>query len=163
MDAAAAGEEAIGSSTSPFETVQQALDFACDGDTILISPGLYVENVNLTKDNIVLSGYAPELPIDSVASQVRIDGNGNGVALYCSGEHSVIRNLTIQNGLSSYGAGLFFDYGSNHSRVEGCVIRDNVGQGDTRPWNCGEFATLFDRQLRCKARWAEAHCQSIWE
>ena len=73
VDAAAAGEEAVGNLSSPFGSVQQAMEVACDGDTILISPGLYVENVNLTKDNIVLSGYAPGLPLDSVASQVRID------------------------------------------------------------------------------------------
>jgi hypothetical protein len=118
-----------GSETQPFSTVQAAIDAACPGDTILIAPGQYTENINLTVANIVLSGYAPELAIEDVAENVILDGNELGTTLFVSGENTVVSHLTIQNGKSGYGAGLYLS-GANQSTVHNCIIRDNIGTGD---------------------------------
>ena len=121
--------EEIGDSMAPFSTIQAAFDAACPSDTILVAPGTYIENVSLTAEDITVRGYAPSLDLDSIASQVIIDGAELGTAFYVSGAKTVLMDLTIQNGKSGYGAGLYME-GCNGSLVQRCIIRDNVGTGD---------------------------------
>ena len=111
----------LGSDTSPFQSIQFALDTACVGDTILLFPGQYDENISITKDNICLAGighlyneYAPESTI--------IDGLDVAIAVYASGDSLEIAGLTIQNGRANFGAGLYLA-GANHSHVHDVIVR----------------------------------------
>lgn len=129
VDDAAADGAGTGELLNPFSTVQEALESACPGDMVLISPGTYIENVNLTADDVTVKGYAPSLPIDSVAAHVIIDGAELATAFYTSGDNTQLSDITIQNGKSPYGAGLYLA-GANGTTVSRCIIRDNVGTGD---------------------------------
>ncbi len=122
-------EEANGDSSMPFSTIQAACDAACSGDTILIAPGTYIENVSLTEEGVTVMGFAPALAPDSIASQVIIDGAELATTFYVSGSETVLSDLTIQNGRSGYGAGLYMS-GCDGTLVQRCIIRDNVGTGD---------------------------------
>ena len=83
-------------------TIQGAIDVAVDGDTVLVAPGTYVENINfLGKAITVTSESGPQVTI--------IDGDNLGtVVTFNSGEGlaSVLRNFTIQNGFAAFGAGI---------------------------------------------------------
>ena len=125
----AEANEANGDSLTPFSTIQAACDAACSGDTILIAPGTYMENVSLTTQGVAVMGYSPTVHPDSVAAQVIIDGAELGTTFYISGAQTVLSDLTIQNGRAGYGAGLYMS-GCDGSLVHRCIIRDNVGTGD---------------------------------
>jgi len=78
-------------------SIQNGIDIANNGDTILVRNGLYIENINWSMtDNICLIGSNMDSTI--------IDGGNNGKVIDNSDETShpiEISNLTIQNGMST--------------------------------------------------------------
>jgi uncharacterized protein (TIGR02145 family) len=129
VDGTADPSVATGDTLTPFATLQQALDLACTSDTVLIAPGVYVENASLSAHGVTVKGYAPSLNPDSVAGNIILDGAELGTTLFISGENTVLEDLTIQNGKSGYGAGLYLS-GADGSVARRCIVRDNVGTGD---------------------------------
>ena len=76
-----------------YSVIQDAIDDASDGDTILVEPGIYPENVNFNGKNIVVQGENRETTI--------INGSQSGtVVTFESGEDStaVLTGFTITNG-----------------------------------------------------------------
>jgi|GEM_PF-2669026 len=62
-----------------YSTIQMAVDVAEDGDTVLVSPGTYTENVRIRTQNIVLaSTFILDFNLDAISSTI-IDG-GNSFA-----------------------------------------------------------------------------------
>ena len=86
-----------GSEENPFATIQKGIDFSNGGDTILVAPGHFYENINWsTASSIKLIG--------SGADSTIIDGGGNGTVIDNSDDTSYpieISNLTIKNGYST--------------------------------------------------------------
>jgi hypothetical protein len=92
-----------------YPAIQQGIDASTDGDTVLVQPGTYVENVNFNGHNIVLGSLYLTTGDTSYIEQTVIDGGAQGrVLTLTSGEDSttVITGLKIQNGLSTAGAGI---------------------------------------------------------
>ena len=83
-------------------TIQGAIDVAVDGDTVLVAPGTYVENIDfLGKAITVQSQAGPEVTI--------IDGGERGsVVTFSSGEGpaSVLKGFMLRNGIADFGAGI---------------------------------------------------------
>ncbi|MFJ1934564.1 nitrous oxide reductase family maturation protein NosD [Kitasatospora sp. NPDC088160] len=77
-----------------FPTVQQAVDVAREGDTVLVHPGVYPESVRITKPRIVLRG--------TDRNGVVLDGGVrlvNGITV--TGAGSVVENLTVHGYLAN--------------------------------------------------------------
>ncbi|HEV2437412.1 MAG TPA: choice-of-anchor Q domain-containing protein [Verrucomicrobiae bacterium] len=85
-----------------YPTVQAAINAANAGDTVLVSPGTYYENLDFKGKAItVASADGPQTTI--------IDGSHAGAVVNFSsveGPDSVIRGFTIQDGYSSWGSGI---------------------------------------------------------
>ncbi len=103
---------------SQYTTIQDAIDAAQDGDTIIVQPGIYTENINYGGKAIVLTSTDPLDP--SVVSSTIIDGNQNGsVVTFDSSETSgsVLSGFTIRGGNGTlidgkhYGGGIYIGKG----------------------------------------------------
>lgn len=85
-----------------FTTIQGAIDAAEDGATIIVTPGIYQENIDFLGKAILLRSEDPEDP--EVVARTVIDGGGQGsVVVFRSGETVKTRldGFTITNGTGS--------------------------------------------------------------
>ncbi|MFH0766401.1 MAG: right-handed parallel beta-helix repeat-containing protein, partial [Calditrichota bacterium] len=94
-----------------YETIQAGMDAAQDGDTVLIQPGRYVENLDFRGKPIVVGGrYIVTGDTADIDSTI-IDGNQNGAPIvvfnHNEDERSVLTGITITNGLAEYGGGVY--------------------------------------------------------
>lgn len=86
---------------SDYNTIQQGINSSTNGDTVLVSPGTYFENINFNGKNIVLGSLFISTGDTSYISQTVIDGNEQGcVVVFENGEDSttVLSGLTITHG-----------------------------------------------------------------
>lgn len=94
-----------------YPTIQEGINASSDGDTVLVQPGMYVENINFSGHNIVLGSLFLTTGDTEYISSTIIDGNGDGsVVTFQQGEdnRSCITGFTIQNGwsLDGWGGGI---------------------------------------------------------
>jgi hypothetical protein len=111
-----------GSMQNPLLTIQRAIDIAHFGDTVLVQPGQYNENIAIIFENITLTSnwiYTQ----DSLDIQgTIIDGGHDGSVIYLDhcDSTSAITGLTIQHGLNNGGGGirgLYADTRIDHNRI----------------------------------------------
>ncbi|MBU0754030.1 MAG: hypothetical protein KJ645_02755 [Planctomycetes bacterium] len=79
-------------------TIQAGIEAAVDGDTVLVAPGTYVENINFSGKTITVRSN--QGPNDTV-----INGNQAGSVVTFSnreGPLSVVEGFTLTNGLGTY-------------------------------------------------------------
>lgn len=102
-------------------TIQAGINGATDGDTVLVAPGTYYENINFSgKSIMVASNFIFDSDTNTIKSTV-IDGSQPNVPKYgsvvtfSSGEDSLsaLKGFTLQNGKSThieeftFGGGIF--------------------------------------------------------
>ncbi|MDP2896618.1 MAG: right-handed parallel beta-helix repeat-containing protein [bacterium] len=108
-------------------TIQQAIDSASDGDTIILGPGTYRENIDFLGKSIVVRSEDPDDP--QVVAATVIDGGERGsVVIFGSGEGaaSVLQGLTVTRGKAERGGGIMCE-GSSPT-IRGNVIVWNQAQ-----------------------------------
>jgi hypothetical protein len=82
-------------------TIQAGIDAAANGDTVLVSTGKYLENINFKGKNIVVGSMFLTTGDTSYISQTVIDGNKRGtVVTFDKGENdaAALTGFTITNG-----------------------------------------------------------------
>ena len=121
-----------GSEAQPFATIQHGIDTASHGDTVLVHPGVYRENINFNGKNITVGSLFITTGNENYILQTVIDGNRNGhVVTFTRGEAATaqLSGFTITNGYAhgasapdTPGGGVFCNYSSptlTHLRVTG--------------------------------------------
>lgn len=104
-----------------YETIQAAVDAAIEDDTILVSSGIYHENVHIEKDNLTVIGDEAEGTI--------IDGQKETDVLFISAKSIRVSGFTLQNSRKIFEqeppfAGILV-YHSNNCTVTNMTMIDN--------------------------------------
>ena len=136
--------------TGNFDSIQEAILHAWPGDTVLVWPGTYYENIDFLGKNITLASLVLTTGDESYRYNTIIDGNNNGSCVkVMSGENEAILNgFTLQHGSGTnfahpvlkYGGGIIITHSS--FSVLNCIISDNYSDGGGGVF-CGYDANLF--------------------
>lgn len=125
-----------------YASIQQGIEAANTADTVLVSPGTYVENINFSGKNITLASHYLITNDTSYISQTIIDGSqplhadSASVIRFCSGEDStaLLSGFTIINGSgtrfalgwswSIYGGGIYIT--NANPTIKNVCVKDNT-------------------------------------
>ncbi|MFC1855419.1 MopE-related protein [Thermodesulfobacteriota bacterium] len=107
--------------SSHYTTIQSAIDASTDGDTILVSAGLYYEAINFTGKDITLRSS------DGAANTI-IDATGlnDSVVTFDTFENptAILDGFTLTGGNASSGGGIYCNYAS--PTINNCIITNNT-------------------------------------
>ena len=115
-------------------TIQEGINVAVDGDTVLVQPGTYYENINYGGKNIIVGSLFLTLQDTTYIPLTVIDGNNSNWRLvsFMSGEteEAKLIGFTIRNGYGYYsspeeagGVGIYIFNSS--PTIENNIIEDN--------------------------------------
>ncbi|MHC4867164.1 MAG: right-handed parallel beta-helix repeat-containing protein, partial [Planctomycetota bacterium] len=113
-----------------YPTIQAAIDSAVDGDTVVVEPNTYYENINFRGKSITLTSTDPNDPGATI-----IDANASGTVVTFpdnAGATCVLAGFTITNGNAlgrpSSGGGILCHSGT--ITINNCIITGNsAGEG----------------------------------
>jgi len=136
-----------------FSTIQGALDLANPGDTIVVLPGVYFENIDFKGKAVLLkSESGPESTI--IDGSAPHNPNIASVALFYNheGADTVIEGFTLIHGkgvkiagIGSHGGGIFCWQSS--PTIRNNIIDSNMVTADGGAIYCGESAPLIENNL----------------
>src|SRR5579859_344688 len=139
-------------------TIQAAINAASNGDTVLVAPGTYVENLNF-------NGKAITVTSSGGAALTVVDGNSAGTVVTFEnneGANSVLNGFTLQNGLGTnsfpawgWGGGIFIYYAS--PTISNNVIRGNRAVGGVGIEIQGGSAVIRDNTITGNT-WGGSSC-----
>ena len=111
--------------TGDFTTIQAAVDSAQNGDTVLVWPGIYFENINYNGKNIVLGSLLLTTGNESYKYNTIIDGYNKGSCVVVNNNetNAELTGFTLQHGKSDIGGGINLD-GVNFD-LDNCIIKNN--------------------------------------
>lgn len=120
-----------------YTNIQPAIEASVSGDTILVYPGTYYENINFSGKNITVASLELTTGNPAYRDSTIIDGNNNGscVTAVSYENNARIYGFTIthgsglsfmQNGaMISIGGGFRLKY-TNNFQIHNCVITNNT-------------------------------------
>jgi len=115
------------------ETIQAGIDASRNGDTVLVQPGIYRENITFHERRITLASLFLTTGDETYIDSTIIDGGGDGTVVVIEGirgNSSALTGFTIQNGNTRECGGGVYLHNSNTS-LSHLIIRSN------RSWQYG--------------------------
>lgn len=126
-----------------YPTIQQGIDAASDGDTVLVQPATYQENIDFLGKDITVGSLYLTTGDTSYIMQTVIDGNQNGTVVIFENEESpdaVLTGFVITNGNSeTSGGGISCIYSSPH--LDHLIIVENYALYNGGGIICGAMAS----------------------
>lgn len=114
-----------------YNTIQQGINASVNGDTVLVQPGIYYENINFNGHSITLGSLFLISGDTTHISETIIDGDSvDTVVKIWSEELAFIIGFTIRNGAGHYGGGISCRYSDP-------LIANNVIIQNTSDWAGG--------------------------
>ncbi|NOZ07606.1 MAG: DUF1565 domain-containing protein [FCB group bacterium] len=98
-----------------FSHIQDGIFAAGDGDTVLVYPGIYTEQINLEGKSILLTSLYSVTGYSGYITATVIDGGGAGSVVtfnHGEGQNSVLAGFTITGGMAANGGGGFISQAS---------------------------------------------------
>jgi len=122
-----------------FDTIQQGIDSAVDGDTVLAAPGEYIINEPITFRGKAITVKSEAGPDETtIRMGTPADTNRGSVIIFENGETtaSILEGFTITGGVSSWvsyanaygGGGIYFD-ASSGSLINCAVVKNRADNG----------------------------------
>jgi len=123
-----------GSAEHPFDAIQEAIDAAIDGDTIIVLPDLYAENINFLGKNITLRSTGPGN--STIVKGTTIDGSVTFRGT--EDPNCVLMGFNINGWIAGYDW-QFDPTGENHTHatISHCIL-ENIATG------CGQLIYACD-------------------
>jgi len=115
-----------------FETIQAGIDAADDGDTVLVQPGEYVENLNYMGKEITVSSLILITDNPAFIDETIIDGNQQDCVVcfdHNEDRNSILRGFTITNGIQDWGGGIDCQPNTSPTLVDLLVIENEAREG----------------------------------
>jgi len=145
------------------DSIQGGINLANHNDTVLVQPGIYIENIDFIGKSIVVGSLFLTTGDASYIEQTIIDRNQNGSAAKFENEEdtlSILCGFTLQNGSGTYfggidqfylGGGIFCEYYPSASpTLKNLIIKNNYATEGGGIY-CGGDAKLIN--LIIKNNW----------
>ncbi|MFH1614708.1 MAG: hypothetical protein ABIG61_06465 [Planctomycetota bacterium] len=117
-----------GSAEHPFDAIQEAIDWAYNGETVIVLEGTYTgtgnQNIDFLGKAITVRSTDPSAPCVVEATIIDCELSGRGFYFH-SGENndSLVSGLTILNGYASNGGGIYCS--GSAPTISHCIIKNN--------------------------------------
>ncbi len=102
-----------------YDTIQEAISDADVGDTIVVCPGTYLENLYLNNEDLIIRSIDPTDP--AIVASTIIDGGAKDSVVWFFDDESILEGFTIRNGYAIEGGGISMSYSSpaiRNNRIE---------------------------------------------
>ncbi len=109
-----------------YSSIQEAINDAQNGDTILVNPGIYQENVKVNKEVSIISNTASE----EDNNRAHVLGEVPGNIFYVNSNNVIITGFYISGSSSSensYKAGIYLEGVENCSLIDNALLLNDVG------------------------------------
>ena len=126
QDPAVSDPNEDGTQEHPFDMIQEGIDAAMNGDTVIVMDGIYWETIDFNGKSIIVTSFNPNAKSNELQPYPVINGNDQGpVVAFNQGEdpNTELSGFDIRGGLSDMGAAI--QCAGSDPIISNCLIAGN--------------------------------------